>query len=254
MKFIDKTNWVMSEHGVPDSRLTVIRRIEDYVDHKGKHYAQWECKCSCEEHNIVVARGSDLSSGRVKSCGCLKHEKSKINGLNNKKINEYYVVENIVYGKASNSDNEFCFDLDDYDVVKDYCWFTVVQNGMLKIATIEPKTKKFMFMHQLLGCKHYDHIDHNELNNCRNNLRPATISQNNQNHSIRKDNTSGVSGVSFDGVNNRWVAYINENGKRKYVYSSIDKEKAIKARLLAEKEYYGEFAPQKHMFYEYGIE
>ena len=25
-KFIDMTGWVMKEHGIPDSRLTVIRR------------------------------------------------------------------------------------------------------------------------------------------------------------------------------------------------------------------------------------
>ena len=30
-KFIDMTGWVMKEHGIPDSRLTVIKRTEDYI-------------------------------------------------------------------------------------------------------------------------------------------------------------------------------------------------------------------------------
>ena len=33
----------------------------------------------------------------------------------------------------------------------------------------------------------------------------------------------------------------------------MNKEDAIKARLEAEAKYYGDFAPQKHLFEEYGI-
>lgn len=31
MKKIDMTGWVMKEHGVPDSRLSVIKEVELYV-------------------------------------------------------------------------------------------------------------------------------------------------------------------------------------------------------------------------------
>ena len=40
---IDMTGWVMSEHGVSDSRLTVIRQDEDHISPNGKRYARWLC-------------------------------------------------------------------------------------------------------------------------------------------------------------------------------------------------------------------
>lgn len=43
------------------------------------------------------------------------------------------------------------------------------------------------------------------------------------------------------------------NNKTKYLGSFKNKEGAIKARLEAEAKYFGEFAPQKHLFEQYGI-
>lgn len=36
---IDMTGWKMWEHGVPDSRLTVLCRIDDYISPSGNHKA-----------------------------------------------------------------------------------------------------------------------------------------------------------------------------------------------------------------------
>lgn len=78
-KFIDMTNWVMKEHGVPNSRLTVLR-----VDEKNtSNFKHWICKCECG--NIVSVRGTSLRDGTTKSCGCLGKEHIKRVGLNNKK-------------------------------------------------------------------------------------------------------------------------------------------------------------------------
>lgn len=30
-KKIDMTGWIMAEHGVPDSRLTVIKKVEPHI-------------------------------------------------------------------------------------------------------------------------------------------------------------------------------------------------------------------------------
>ena len=43
------------------------------------------------------------------------------------------------------------------------------------------------------------------------------------------------------------------NNKTKYLGSFKNKEGAIKARLEAEAKYFGEFAPQRHLFEQYGI-
>lgn len=71
-KFIDMTGWVMKEHGVPDSKLTVIKRIEDYVSPKGYKVARWECLCECG--NICTPQATNIRTGEVKSCGCLQKE------------------------------------------------------------------------------------------------------------------------------------------------------------------------------------
>ena len=53
---IDMTGWVMSEHGVPDSRLTVLKQAEDFIQPNGKHRAMWECKCSCGNPIHIITR------------------------------------------------------------------------------------------------------------------------------------------------------------------------------------------------------
>lgn len=53
-------------------------------------------------------------------------------------------------------------------------------------------------MHVLLGFKNYDHINRNELDNRKENLREASPQQNVFNSSIAKNNTSGITGVHYD--------------------------------------------------------
>lgn len=74
-KKIDMTGWIMSEHGVPDSRLTVIERAEDYIRPDGYHVTKWLCECSCKNHNRIVVLGESLRNGHTLSCGCLNKER-----------------------------------------------------------------------------------------------------------------------------------------------------------------------------------
>ena len=55
---IDMTNWVMKEHGIPDSKWTVI-------SYSGK--SKWKCQCECG--NIKEVDGNCLRRGGSKSCG-----------------------------------------------------------------------------------------------------------------------------------------------------------------------------------------
>ena len=59
-----------------------------------------------------------------------------------------------------------------------------------------------------------DHIDGNPINNKIENLRPATVNQNRQNSSIRKDNKSGCKGVYWKKDSKKWSVQIQANGKR----------------------------------------
>lgn len=68
MKFIDMTGWVMKEHGVLDSRITVLKRDTDSKD----RLVKWICQCECGA--IFSAYGTKIRSGWTKSCGCLQKE------------------------------------------------------------------------------------------------------------------------------------------------------------------------------------
>ena len=99
-----------------------------------------------------------------------------------------------------------------------------------------------------------DHIDRNPLNNRRSNLRLANKSTNAMNCNTRVDNTSEIIGVSFRKDRDRWRSYITLNSKTRALGNFKNKDDAIKARLEAEVKYFGEFAPQKHLYEQFNIE
>lgn len=51
----------------------------------------------------------------------------------------------------------------------------------------------------------------------------------------------------------KWAANIKCNKQSFHLGYFINKDDAIRARLNAEVKYFGEFAPQKHLFEKYGI-
>ena len=93
----------------------------------------------------------------------------------------------------------------------------------------------------------------NLYDNRKNNFRPATYQENARNRSLSKKNTSGFIGVCWDKETSKWLAYIKLDYNQIKLGRFINKEDAIRTRLRAEKEYFGEFAPQRHLFKEYGI-
>lgn len=110
-------------------------------------------------------------------------------------------------------------------------------------------------LHQLItGKKNIDHKNRNPLDNRKINLRDATPSQQVQNQPVRKTNTSGFIGVRFCKNIQKWRARIVINYKEINLGCFINKDDAIRARLKAEAEYFGEFAPQRNLFEEYGIQ
>lgn len=56
-----------------------------------------------------------------------------------------------------------------------------------------------------------------------------------------KNNTSGVTGVSFDKTRGKWTAQIVFKGKNYYLGRYIEKKDAIVARKEAEKHLFGDF-------------
>lgn len=88
-----------------------------------------------------------------------------------------------------------------------------------------------------------DHIDGNRLNNQRSNLRLATSSQNKCNRGPRKDNKSGLKGVSWHSQRSQWTARIKTiDGKYLFLGLFESKKQAALAYNLAAIREHGEFA------------
>lgn len=224
--------------------LTVIEQADDYIANDGKHYAQWKCKCDCQ--NIITVLGRSLKSGHTKSCGCLHNQQSIYNGKNNKKYNIYDLSSEYGIGYTTKGE-PFYFDLEDYDKIKDYCWNMDDKGYIMHIVT----SGGCIRIHRLImNCPSnmiIDHMNHNKADNRKVNLRICTYNENTKNNALRKDNISGVTGVSFCKRNGKWVANICVNRKIKFLGYFSNFDDAVKARKNAEEIYYGEFSYDNSM-------
>lgn len=242
-------------------RLTVIEQAEDYVCPDGRYNAQWLCECNCDEHTRIVIRGSHLKRGHTQSCGCIRKEKAtEYNKLIRKKTNKYKLNledEHGLYGigYCYNTGKEFYFDMDDYDKIKDYRWseYKRSNKNYSSVRAYNKDTGATIFIHHIISGKYHDHADRNTFNNRKYNLRQATAQENARNVSISKNNKSGFIGVSWNERYRKWESYIGMNDHKTHLGKFNDKEDAIRARLEAEAKYFGEFAPQRHLFEQYKI-
>jgi hypothetical protein len=112
------------------------------------------------------------------------------------------------------------------------------------VQTFNPKIALHQF---IIGKKEGYEIDHrngDKLDNRKENLRHVTHTQNMRNRQkLSTRNTSGCTGVSRFSRDARWRAEIKVEGKTKHLGLFESLNDAIKARKVAEKRYYGKFAP-----------
>lgn len=94
----------------------------------------------------------------------------------------------------------------------------------------------FLYMEGYFPENDIDHINRVRHDNRWVNLREVTRSCNAKNRIIRSDNSTGVTGVSFDRFKNKWVAGISINGKHKHLSYHNKKAEAVYARWFAEVE------------------
>lgn len=169
------------------------------------------------------------------------------------KSDKYRLVNDIVYMKIK--DIDIAFSPQDLPLIDSYNWTYITTNGYV----VGYKDNEKFYLHQVISNTNgrdivADHIDRNTFNNTRTNLRICSHRENSINASLNKKNTSGVIGVAWKKDKKKWKAYISTNYKQIHLGYFEDKNSAILARLNAEKEYFKEFAPQRHLFYKYNID
>lgn len=209
----------------------------DEVKSQNKHKTYFICQCSCG--TIKSVDYSNLRSKSSKSCGCLKKEMSAENGKANKRENTYDLTGKFGIGYTQNG-YEFYFDLEDYDIIKSYCWHRH-RDGYLRTRydVIDGKNK-YILMHRLIldGInvhKEYevDHINGKPNDNVKNNLRKISHSENMKNLKLYNTNTTGKNGVTYSKREKKYKVKLGKTNLGTY----DNLEDAIKAREQEELKY-----------------
>jgi hypothetical protein len=138
----------------------------------------------------------------------------------------------------------------DFEYLSQFKWYADRKGYALRSAPHPDgsgRNKSIQMHRDLLGLKHddpvlVDHEDLNKANNQRYNLRIANKSQNQHNQGIRKNNTSGFKGVTWNKSFGRWHARIRVNTTRKHLGYFDTPEEAHAAYQKAAIDLHGEFA------------
>lgn len=130
----------------------------------------------------------------------------------------------------------------DYEWLSKYKWH--VNNYGYAVGRMVAGKK--VMMHRAImnppDNKQIDHINHNTLDNRRENLRICTRSNNQMNRGLQSNSTTGYKGVCFDKYKQRFISYLKLNGKQiRFGYCHTPEEAARRYNKAA-LEMFGEFA------------
>lgn len=156
----------------------------------------------------------------------------------NKAIFNLYNQKNIKIG-------EFIIDAEDIYKVRNHKWrkshnHVVTGNKWKGENRVKDLAWIVLGLQDLEG-KVVDHINHNPLDNRKNNLRVCEQNKNTKNVSKKKNNKSGYVGVSFNKSRNKWSAEIKVNYRKIHLGEYKNLEDAVYARMIAEALYFGDY-------------
>ena len=247
---ITRNSYPQDIKGLRFGRLVVLRKTSMKSTRKCDNGSYlWECLCDCGEL-CYYSRYSLITPGGAKSCGCYytdtRHEIAK-------KYCEYDLTTYEFGIGYCNNGTHFFFDKEDYDKIKDYCWWYDGRYVCAHTLDGDKYTTKIIRLHRVvmdIGDREDINVDHKNLvrYDCRKtNLRRATDVENSRNKDYSYMSTSGVIGVKQE-RSGKWCASITLDAKnvRLGLFNTI--EEAAEARLEAEIEHYGEFRynPEEH--------
>ena len=141
-------------------------------------------------------------------------------------------------------------DSSDYEELSKNKWYYSTKGYAVRDEFINGKKVK-IWMHRRVSNpplnKQVDHINHDKLDNRRDNLRHCTNQENHANKPLNKTNSSGYKGVSFHKETGKWRAAIEIKGKKISLGLHHDIKEAAKAYNLMANKSFGEYAYQNHI-------
>ena len=218
-------------------KLIALERLPSSSPNKKRGW--WLCQCDCG--NTWKTTTDRLTRGVTTSCGCDTKEKIE---RAKKKINKYTIDGDTTTIYTSRGLG-FLVDTEDLDRLLKICW---VNHGNGYAVGKNMETGKLVSLHRyILNVSDkkvvVDHINRDTFDNRKNNLRKCTNAENSWNHGIAKSCTSGVSGVSYVKERKKWLARIYYKNELIELGCYEKFQDAVEARHKAEKDLWGEFAP-----------
>lgn len=187
-----------------------------------KYYKRWIYKYNINNDNepMIVAHYHDRkdvlvyfpNKNKYTHCTTYNFSRGKcysysFNYHRNDFYNEFYFQPNFIQVfvlKNNKTYGSFIFDYEDYDKVKDFIWY-FDKDGYI-IST------KGVRIHNLLinpskGLE-VDHFNRLKWDNRRCNLNIVDRTNNNYNQNVKRNNTSGLIGISFYKKTGQWESYL----------------------------------------------
>lgn len=132
-------------------------------------------------------------------------------------------------------------DDEDYDLVSQKKWCVMVTKTGRQYA-YRTEFRTALYMHTFItGFKYVDHINHNGLDNRRENLRESNPSLNHANIP-KRSGTSQYKGVYLEGCSKRWIAKIRQHNKSFFLGRFDSELEAAKAYDTEALKRFGEHA------------
>lgn len=135
----------------------------------------------------------------------------------------------------------------DFERVGNLKWFAIPhRNGFYAARHTRLGRVNTTFLHRVIMGdpvgKEVDHENHNTLDCRRSNLRVCTVRENGRNRTgAMRNSKSGIRGVSWCKVTQKWHAQICLNGKQTSLGKFFSKEDAAEAYASANKKHFAEF-------------
>jgi hypothetical protein len=194
-------------------RLVVLDRTDK---RKGNCYL-WRCQCDCG--NTALITTYFLTHGLARSCGCLRKESRKVD-ITGQKFGKLTALK--IVGRKRHG----------------FLWLCQCDCGNYKNALT---TNLLNGVTRSCGCLHEETAKINGKGMHKVNLRDGTNIARIQSEKIGRNNTSGVTGVSWHKARGMWRARITFKNITYNLGYFIDITKAAEARKAAELKYFGEY-------------